>query len=85
LTLTDKSSKVKQGCKGDATILKPTVIVSVPLILDRIYKGIQSKIENGPSFKKAIFDFGVQYKLYWYNKGYGTPILDRYATFEHIF
>jgi len=80
LTLTDKSSKVKQGCKGDATVLKPTVIVSVPLMLDRVHKGIQSKIESGPSIKKAIFDFAVQYKLEWYKKGYTTPILDRYAA-----
>ena len=37
-TLTDNSTMVKKGQKGDATILKPSVIVAVPVILDRIYK-----------------------------------------------
>ena len=47
-------------------------------MLDRIHKGIQAKIESGPSIKKAIFDFAVQYKLEWFQKGYDTPILNRY-------
>lgn len=31
LTMLDTSSKVKKGCKGDATILQPTFITSVPV------------------------------------------------------
>ena len=30
---------IKRGAKGDATLLKPTVIACVPLVLERIYKG----------------------------------------------
>jgi long-chain acyl-CoA synthetase len=37
-TLTDSSTMVKRGHKGDATVLKPTLIAAVPLVLDRIYK-----------------------------------------------
>jgi len=81
LTMTDKSSKIKQGCKGDATILKPTVIASVPLMLDRIYKGIQENVSNGPPFKKAIFDMALQYKLDWCKAGYDTPIINKYFYF----
>jgi long-chain acyl-CoA synthetase len=44
LTMTDQSSKIKRGCKGDTSVLKPTIMASVPLILDRIYKGIQEKV-----------------------------------------
>ena len=29
---------VKRGAKGDATVLQPTILFCVPLILDRIYK-----------------------------------------------
>ena len=29
---------VKRGEKGDATVLKPSIMFCVPLILDRIYK-----------------------------------------------
>ena len=37
-TLTDKSSMIKKGGKGDASVLQPTFMACVPLILDRIYK-----------------------------------------------
>lgn len=39
-TLTTKSPKVKKGCKGDANVLRPTLMCAVPLILERIYKSI---------------------------------------------
>ena len=39
-TLNDKSTMIQRGAKGDATILKPTVIACVPLVLERIYKGV---------------------------------------------
>ena len=39
-TLTNKSSKVKAGSKGDANVLRPTLMCAVPLILERIYKSI---------------------------------------------
>jgi hypothetical protein len=37
-TLTDSSTMVKRGHKGDATVLRPTLIAAVPLVLERIYK-----------------------------------------------
>lgn len=47
MTLTDTSNKVKKGTKGDATALMPTLMASVPAILDRVRDGV---------FKK-VFDF----------------------------
>lgn len=32
LTLIDSSSKIMKGCKGDASVLKPTCMTSVPVI-----------------------------------------------------
>ena len=43
-TLNDKSTMIQRGAKGDATILKPTVIACVPLVLERIYKGVNEGI-----------------------------------------
>ena len=77
-TLTDRSPKIKQGDKGDASILQPTVMITVPLVLERIYKSIQESIENGHPLKKAIFNLALQYKLHWTDKGYDTPILNKY-------
>lgn len=42
-TLIDSSSKIMKGSKGDASVLRPTCITAVPLILDRICKGITDK------------------------------------------
>ena len=37
---------IRQGDKGDATVLRPTLMACVPLIIDRIYKGIQVRKEG---------------------------------------
>lgn len=34
-TMTDLSTKVMKGCKGDASMLRPTMMCAVPLIMDR--------------------------------------------------
>lgn len=76
-TLIDTSTKIMKGCKGDASILRPTCMTTVPLILDRISKGINDKVNAGSSFKKALFKFAYKYKADWLQRGYSTPILDK--------
>lgn len=46
LTLTDASNKIKKGTKGDASMLRPTVMASVPAILDRVRDGVLKKVWN---------------------------------------
>jgi len=76
-TMTDMSTKVRKGSKGDASVLKPTMMCAVPLILDRIYKNITDSIKKrGPSFEK-VFKFCLDYKLSWYKRGRDTPIVDK--------
>ena len=76
LTMTDKSSKIKRGSLGDASILRPTMFASVPLILDRIFKSIQEKVDAGSPFSRAIFNMAVEYKAHWYQRGYDTPLIN---------
>lgn len=107
LTLIDTSSKIMKGCKGDAAVLKPTCMTTVPvssnnqsykrhlyyirrninyecyfrvilkLILDRISKGINDKVNSETPFKKALFKFAYQYKQKWTTRGYTTPLIDK--------
>ncbi|CAG9854208.1 unnamed protein product [Phyllotreta striolata] len=77
LTMTDNSNKIKRGTKGDATVLCPTVLTSVPLILDRISKSIQEKVSKSGSLKKVIFKFAYEYKTAWKRRGYSTPLIDK--------
>ncbi|VAI16965.1 unnamed protein product [Triticum turgidum subsp. durum] len=44
LTMTDASNKIKKGTKGDVSVLKPTLMISVPAILDRIRDAVFKKL-----------------------------------------
>ncbi|XP_077537425.1 fatty acid CoA ligase Acsl3-like [Haemaphysalis longicornis] len=76
LTLTDNSSALARGCTGDIRLLQPTVLACVPLILDRLHKGVTDvSAAKGPLFS-ALFDFAISYKTFWLNSGFSTPVLD---------
>ncbi|MFQ6619510.1 hypothetical protein Gotur_000152 [Gossypium turneri] len=49
LTLTDTSSKIMRGTKGDASVLRPTLMAAVPAILDRVRDGVLKKVRTGLS------------------------------------
>ncbi|KAG4906838.1 hypothetical protein JHK86_055322 [Glycine max] len=63
LTLTDSSSKIKQGTKGDANVLKPTLMAAVPAIVDRIRDGVVKKVEEKGGLVKNLFHFAYQRRL----------------------
>ena len=44
LTMTDASNKIKKGTKGDVSVLNPTLMISVPAILDRIRDAVFKKV-----------------------------------------
>ncbi|XP_077537429.1 long-chain-fatty-acid--CoA ligase 4-like [Haemaphysalis longicornis] len=76
LTLTDNSSGLVKGCPGDATLLQPTIIPCVPLVLERLRKGVcEATASKGPLFKD-LFDYSVHYKNYWLDLGFDTPLLN---------
>ncbi|XP_017875966.2 long-chain-fatty-acid--CoA ligase 3 [Ceratina calcarata] len=78
LTMIDSSSKIQIGSKGDASVLHPTCLTAVPLILDRISKGINEKVKKSGRIQQTIFHFAYEYKLKWYKRGYDTPFLNKY-------
>ncbi|KAK3021482.1 hypothetical protein RJ639_045865 [Escallonia herrerae] len=56
LTLTDTSSKIKRGTKGDASMLRPTLMTAVPAILDRVRDGVCKKVDATGGLSKKLFD-----------------------------
>lgn len=42
-TLTDTSTAIKKGQKGDLRVLKPTIMASVPIVLERLSKTVYEK------------------------------------------
>lgn len=77
-TLTDMSTAIRPGDKGDATVLKPTLMAGVPLVLDRIRKGIYSKINRKGPIVRQLFNFAIDYKTFWTQRGFDTPIMNRF-------
>jgi len=76
-TLTDKSTMIRKGGSGDASILKPTLMACVPLVLDRIYKGVHENVKKKGDFFEKLFDFCVRYKMAASDRGESTPIMDK--------
>merc|ERR1719260_723507 len=75
-TFTDTGTMVAKGSQGDATILKPTLVALVPLVLDTIYKGIRAKVAaRGPFFAELV-DLCYRYRLKWTRRGFETPIMN---------
>jgi long-chain acyl-CoA synthetase len=77
LTLTNKSTKVASGSKGDANVLQPTLICAVPLILERIYKSIEDTMKRQGWFAEELFHYLVRYKKKWQDRGFDTPLLNK--------
>ncbi|KAI8002402.1 hypothetical protein LOK49_LG08G01602 [Camellia lanceoleosa] len=63
LTLTDTSSKIKRGTKGDASMLKPTLMTAVPAILDRVRDGVRKKVDTTGGLSKKLFDLAYARRL----------------------
>lgn len=76
-TLTNKSTKVAKGSKGDANMLRPTLMCAVPLILERIYKSIVDTMRRQGWAAEELFHYFVQYKMKWQDRGFDTPLLNK--------
>ena len=68
----------KSCLQGDLTVLRPTFMSCVPVILDRMYKGILAKINSRGTFVAKLFGYAVSYRALWKSRGYGTPLFDRF-------
>lgn len=77
-TMMDNSSGIKRGVKGDVSIVRPTIMPSVPLILDRVRKAVVDKVSRSGRLQKGLFEFALDYKTYWTRKGFSTPLVDRF-------
>ena len=76
-TIVDSSTAIKRGQKGDLRVLKPTMMASVPLILERFAKAVREKISKSSWIQQAIFNGAYNYKLKKVRNGQSAFILDR--------
>jgi len=76
-TFTDTGTAVAKGSKGDAGVLKPTIVCVVPLVLDSVYKGIRANVSKRSEFFRLLVDLCYKYRLKWIRLGHDTPIMNQ--------
>ncbi|KAH9398806.1 Long-chain-fatty-acid--CoA ligase 4 [Tyrophagus putrescentiae] len=76
-TLNESAPGLLEGQVCDLQLLKPTVMTAVPLVLDRMQKEIYLKLSQRTPFSTDIFNYLIDYKSYWIQKGYQTPIVNQ--------
>ncbi|CAG2120928.1 unnamed protein product, partial [Medioppia subpectinata] len=72
-TLTDRSKGLMKTTKGDLTLLKPTVITSVPVLLNNIRSVIEKNVDQN-IFAKVLFNLFYYMKEFFTKHGYSAPI-----------
>lgn len=57
--------------QDDLLIIRPTIMISVPRIYERVYAGIQTKLAEGSVFSRLLFNLavGVGYSRFEYQQG----------------
>ena len=49
-----------QQLQEDLARMRPTILVTVPRIFERIQAGLRSKLDKGPRFTRWLFEFAIQ-------------------------
>ena len=75
-TLNDTSPGLMRGQKSDLSLLRPSIITAVPLVLDRIVKEVETKIQSRSILILKLFNYLMEYKSYWTVRGYDCPIIN---------
>ncbi|CEF65278.1 AMP-dependent synthetase/ligase domain-containing protein [Strongyloides ratti] len=76
-TLTKKSMKVIPGTNGDLDVLKPTIVPSVPTMLNRFKRAVCEELMKKSELEQKLFTLCYNRKLNRKMKGLSTPILDK--------
>lgn len=86
-TMLDNSPANVPGQVGDFKLIKPTIFVAVPLVLERFQKAIYAQLNNRGYLAAPLFTFFIDYKTRWMARGFETPIIDKFlcAKIRNLF
>ena len=56
---------------------RPTVMIAVPLILERLHSALRRRLDSRGSAFAAAFEVCYRYRLWWTGCGFDTPLLNR--------
>ena len=55
--------------------VRPTIMCTVPLILDRVAKSVRAGVAKRGAVFSRVFQFCYDYALSWNKEGYTTPLV----------
>ncbi len=66
-----------QELQEDLLIIRPTILISVPRIYEKVYASIRAKLAAGPAFNRWLFNFAVEvgYSRFEHQQGRGSKQL----------
>lgn len=76
-TITDASTGIIKGEMGDLRVLNPSIMHSVPAVLERLSKAVKIKIAMKGNFFMTLFDIAYKKKLYNLKNGRQSKLLDK--------
>lgn len=68
-TLTESAPGLAKGTSSDLKLLQPTIMIAVPLVLERMRKEIFAKLEARSPISAPLFNYLMDYKIRWTAKG----------------
>uniref|UniRef100_A0AC35TXE3 AMP-binding domain-containing protein n=1 Tax=Rhabditophanes sp. KR3021 TaxID=114890 RepID=A0AC35TXE3_9BILA len=74
-TLTD-SPRIHPSCQSDLACLKPTTMIVVPAILNKLRSAVEDKLALLPNWFRKVLDVCYERKSDKYDVGLDTPFLD---------
>uniref|UniRef100_UPI00358FC41A long-chain-fatty-acid--CoA ligase 4-like isoform X1 n=1 Tax=Myxine glutinosa TaxID=7769 RepID=UPI00358FC41A len=77
LTLTDQSSKIKKGTRGDLSLLKPTLMAAVPEIFDRIKTSVLERVAGMGAAQRSVFHLAFSYRREQLLQGRNSTLFSR--------
>lgn len=76
-TAFQKGPRLLPGCLPDIQALNPTVVIAVPLLLERLRAGVCEQLSSKPLLLQKIFKLALEYRLAWMREGYSCPIVEK--------
>ncbi|XP_018494179.1 long-chain-fatty-acid--CoA ligase 4 [Galendromus occidentalis] len=76
-TLTDNSPSIIPGQQGDCSILQPTIMPAVPLMLDRVKKAVIRKCREKGAVSARVLELAIQETLKRHKRGQDATIYDK--------
>ena len=77
-TMFSSSISHVHGQTGDIRLIRPELLTCVPLVIERIIKEIYQKLNSKSTVASPVFTYLMDYKIRWSERGYDTPLINRF-------